>query len=56
MAQEFQLVRVGALCPLLNEVPEHMAQEFPPTRGTFRSRIAFLNEVPEHMAQESVKA
>ena len=36
---------------ILNEVPEHMAQEF--GRMAVRNgRIALLNEVPEHMAQE----
>ena len=36
---------------LLNEVPEHMAQEY--TQPSIRhNRRLFLNEVPEHMAQE----
>ena len=36
---------------LLNEVPEHMAQEYEPGPRTPPSSVV-LNEVPEHMAQE----
>ena len=37
---------------LLNEVPEHMAQEFSHWWGNACSFLPLLNEVPEHMAQE----
>ena len=40
-----------AATAILNEVPEHMAQELRPTKAR-RTHPAFLNEVPEHMAQE----
>ena len=40
------------LVRILNEVPEHMAQESPPCRLCSASPC-LLNEVPEHMAQES---
>ena len=36
---------------LLNEVPEHMAQEWTSDTSP-RARSTLLNEVPEHMAQE----
>ena len=36
---------------LLNEVPEHMAQECEHFKGLLR-KLGVLNEVPEHMAQE----
>ena len=36
---------------ILNEVPEHMAQEYRGRRSR-RCFCRFLNEVPEHMAQE----
>ena len=37
---------------LLNEVPEHMAQESGRAAKHHRKAPPFLNEVPEHMAQE----
>ena len=39
---------------LLNEVPEHMAQEFAEIKPADSVYSPLLNEVPEHMAQESV--
>ena len=36
---------------LLNEVPEHMAQECEHFKGLLR-KLGVPNEVPEHMAQE----
>ena len=40
---------------ILNEVPEHMAQEF--RQHTGKSRLqSVLNEVPEHMAQECIES
>ena len=45
--------RLRMIVAHLNEVPEHMAQEFGrPRCGHDWNR--HLNEVPEHMAQESL--
>ena len=38
----------------LNEVPEHMAQEFGHVLLLDNRRLWLLNEVPEHMAQELI--
>ena len=44
-------IAVSRSRPILNEVPEHMAQESRADRRC-RCKRTFLNEVPEHMAQE----
>ena len=36
----------------LNEVPEHMAQEYVQAEVVEEEATALRNEVPEHMAQE----
>ena len=53
MAQELphHTRRYATARPVLNEVPEHMAQE---SRNAITGSLpSILNEVPEHMAQES---
>ena len=53
MAQEcYVLTRLIVVIPLLNEVPEHMAQEYLHLLDLRIDARDLLNEVPEHMAQE----
>ena len=54
MAQELIAGKAfaGVDMSFLNEVPEHMAQEYRMELARDRARPV-LNEVPEHMAQES---